>query len=185
MDNVAQIWSEIRELVAQISCAVNTDSLAQKSDQSSVIWNAASLRMALPWAWCDDCGHDYFVANSCKGRGVCPSCDTRRMVETAAHLVDHAFPRLPVRHWVRRPPAFWVTDDKRLSNPLRRPIESAPGKHWDQWLTSPSFTPQPLSGHTMCARPIEATTSESHQKRRRKPHSKFECTGAIFTFEPS
>lgn len=51
-------------------------------------------------AWCDDCGHDYFVAYSCKGRGVCPSCNTRRMVETAAHLADHVFPRLPVRQWV-------------------------------------------------------------------------------------
>ena len=51
-------------------------------------------------AWCDDCGHDYFVAYSCKGRGVCPSCNTRRMVETAAHLCDHVFPRLPVRQWV-------------------------------------------------------------------------------------
>jgi hypothetical protein len=37
---------------------------------------------------------------SCKGRGVCPSCNTRRMVETAAHLTDHVFPRLPVRQWV-------------------------------------------------------------------------------------
>ena len=51
-------------------------------------------------AWCDDCGHDYFVAFSCKGRGVCPSCNTRRMVETAVHLTDHVFPRLPVRQWV-------------------------------------------------------------------------------------
>ena len=51
-------------------------------------------------AWCDDCGHDYFVAFSCKGRGVCPSCNTRLMVETAAHLADHVFPRLPVRQWV-------------------------------------------------------------------------------------
>ena len=51
-------------------------------------------------ARCDDCGPDYFVAFSCKGRGVCPSCNTRRMVETAAHLVDHVFPRLPVRRWV-------------------------------------------------------------------------------------
>ena len=51
-------------------------------------------------AWCDDCGHDYFVDYSCKGRGVCPSCNTRRMVETAAHLTDHVFPRLPVRQWV-------------------------------------------------------------------------------------
>jgi hypothetical protein len=31
---------------------------------------------------------------------VCPSCNTRRMVETAAHLCDHVFPRLPVRQWV-------------------------------------------------------------------------------------
>ena len=51
-------------------------------------------------ARCGDCGHDYFVAFSCKGRGVCPSCTTRRMVETAAHLTDHVFPRLPVRQWV-------------------------------------------------------------------------------------
>ena len=48
----------------------------------------------------DDCGHDYFVAYSCKGRGVCPTCNTRRMVETAAHLTDHVFPRPPVRQWV-------------------------------------------------------------------------------------
>ncbi len=45
---------------------------------------------------CDECGHDYFVAYSCKGRGVCPSCNTRRMVETAAHLTDHVVPRLPL-----------------------------------------------------------------------------------------
>ena len=51
-------------------------------------------------ARCGDCAHDYFVTFSCKGRGVCPSCNTRRMVETAAHLTDHVFPRLPVRQWV-------------------------------------------------------------------------------------
>lgn len=51
-------------------------------------------------AWCDECQHDFLIAYSCKGRGVCPSCNTRRMVETAAHLVDHVFPRLPVRQWV-------------------------------------------------------------------------------------
>jgi Putative transposase/Transposase zinc-binding domain len=51
-------------------------------------------------ARCEDCGHDFLVAFSCKGRGVCPSCNTRRMAETAAHLSDHVFPRLPVRQWV-------------------------------------------------------------------------------------
>jgi hypothetical protein len=28
---------------------------------------------------------------------VCPACNARRMVETAAHLADHGMPRLPVR----------------------------------------------------------------------------------------
>ena len=51
-------------------------------------------------ARCADCAHDYFVAFSCKGRGVCPSCNTLRMVETAAHLTDHAMSHLPVRRCV-------------------------------------------------------------------------------------
>jgi hypothetical protein len=51
-------------------------------------------------ARCGECGHDFLIAFSCKGRGVCPSCNARRMVATAAHLTDHVFPRLPVRQWV-------------------------------------------------------------------------------------
>jgi len=51
-------------------------------------------------ARCPDSSYDFIVAYSCKGRGMCPSCTTRRMAETAAHLVDHVFPRLPVRQWV-------------------------------------------------------------------------------------
>jgi hypothetical protein len=51
-------------------------------------------------ARCPDCGHDFLVAFSCKGRTICPSCNARRMPETAAHLVDHVIPPLPVRQWV-------------------------------------------------------------------------------------
>jgi len=51
-------------------------------------------------ARCAECGHDFLVAFSCKGRGLCPSCNARRMAEIAAHLVDHVFPPLPVRRWV-------------------------------------------------------------------------------------
>ena len=36
---------------------------------------------------------------SCRRRGFCPSCGVRRMVETAAHLVDHVLPRIPLRQW--------------------------------------------------------------------------------------
>jgi hypothetical protein len=40
------------------------------------------------------------IAFSCKGRGVCPSCNGRHMAQTAAHLVDHVIPPVPVRQWV-------------------------------------------------------------------------------------
>jgi ribosomal protein S27E len=49
---------------------------------------------------CDGCRHEHLVAFSCKRRGFCPSCGARRMVESAAHLVDHVFPEQPVRQWV-------------------------------------------------------------------------------------
>ena len=39
-------------------------------------------------------------AVSAEWRGVCPSCNVRRMVATAAHLTDHGYPRLPERQWV-------------------------------------------------------------------------------------
>jgi hypothetical protein len=40
------------------------------------------------------------VAFSCSCRAFCPSCGARRMVDSAARLVDHVFPRVPVRQWV-------------------------------------------------------------------------------------
>ncbi|MCA1789982.1 MAG: transposase zinc-binding domain-containing protein [Thioalkalivibrio sp.] len=51
-------------------------------------------------ARCGDCGHEFLIAFSCKGRGVCPACNTRRMAETATHLANHILPRVPVRQWV-------------------------------------------------------------------------------------
>ena len=40
------------------------------------------------------------MAYSCKGRGVCVGCKTRRMVETAAHMVEHVFLAVAVRQRV-------------------------------------------------------------------------------------
>jgi hypothetical protein len=68
-------------------------------------------------ARCGECGHDFLIAFSCKGRGVCPSCNARRMAETAAHLVDQVFPPLPVRQWVLSVP-------KRLRYFLQRDSEA-------------------------------------------------------------
>lgn len=49
---------------------------------------------------CDACNHEHLLAFSCKRRGFCPSCGARRMVESAAHLVDHVLPEQPIRQWV-------------------------------------------------------------------------------------
>lgn len=49
---------------------------------------------------CGTCQDEFLVAFSCDGRGVCPSCNARRMCDTAAHLVDRVVPRVPVRQWV-------------------------------------------------------------------------------------
>ena len=51
-------------------------------------------------ARCEKCGHNFLVVYSCKGRGVCASCNTRQMLETAAHMAGHVFPALAVRQWV-------------------------------------------------------------------------------------
>jgi ribosomal protein S27E len=49
---------------------------------------------------CEDCKHEHLIAFSCKRRGFCPRCGARRMVESAALLVDDVFPREPIRQWV-------------------------------------------------------------------------------------
>jgi len=51
-------------------------------------------------ALCTGCGQGFVIAFSCKGRGVCPSCNGRHMAQTAAHLADHVIPPVPVRQWV-------------------------------------------------------------------------------------
>ena len=49
---------------------------------------------------CDDCKHEKLVAFSCKRRGFCPICGTRRMAESAKLLVDDVLNGYPIRQWV-------------------------------------------------------------------------------------
>lgn len=49
---------------------------------------------------CEKCHKEHLVAFSCKRRSFCPSCGTRRMSETAIHLVDSVLPHTPLRQWV-------------------------------------------------------------------------------------
>lgn len=56
---------------------------------------------------------------SCKGRGVCPSCNTRRMDQMVARLIDHVLPQVTVRQWVLSLPKrlrYFLHQDARLVN---------------------------------------------------------------------
>ncbi|MGH8477269.1 MAG: transposase zinc-binding domain-containing protein [Methylococcales bacterium] len=58
---------------------------------------------------------------SCKGRGNCPSCNTERMAEIAAHLVDHVFPQVPVRQSVLSLPKrlrYFLLQEAGLIDPV-------------------------------------------------------------------
>jgi len=49
---------------------------------------------------CNSCGVEELVAFSCHGRGFCPSCIGRRMVEPSTRLVDEILPHVSYRQWV-------------------------------------------------------------------------------------
>ena len=72
---------------------------------------------------CRRCRAEHLVAFSCKGRGICPSCTSRRMHDTAAHLVDRVLPHAPFRQWVvtfaRRVRYHLAADPKLASEALR------------------------------------------------------------------
>jgi hypothetical protein len=75
---------------------------------------------------CSDCGHDKLVAFSCKRRGFCSSCGARRMSKTAAHLVDHVIPHVPVRQWVLSLPIplrLLMAAQPELVTPVRQVVQ--------------------------------------------------------------
>ena len=50
--------------------------------------------------YCTGCQHSQLVAFSCKKRGVCPSCASKRAVKFAEHLYDEVLESVPHRHVV-------------------------------------------------------------------------------------
>jgi Transposase zinc-binding domain len=63
---------------------------------------------------CDGCTETRIVAFSCKGRGFCPSCLGRKMAQTAAHLMEHVLPTVPLRQWVLTFPYAWRKRQKSM-----------------------------------------------------------------------
>jgi len=93
-------------------------------------------------ARCGQCGHGFLIAFSCKGRAVCPSCNSRRMVATAAHLTDPAAvrdilahlgePTAPPRIAPARGPPRWASADAEHDPATALPLPPAPAYEFDQ-----------------------------------------------------
>ena len=95
------------------------------------------------------CGHEFLVAFSCKGRGICPSCNTRHMTETAAHLVDHVFPKVPVRQWVLSLPKrlrYYLYHDPKIASKVLKIFLDEISKQLKQHIDTPHESKIKLGG---------------------------------------
>jgi hypothetical protein len=79
---------------------------------------------------CGDCSDDKLVAFSCKRRGLQPV--VRRLAQTAAHLVHHVIPRVPVRQWVLAlpiPPRLLLAAQPKLVTPVLQVVHRQITRH--------------------------------------------------------
>jgi hypothetical protein len=108
----------------------------------SEVDQAACRACCPPWRRCDSATLP-MLAFSCKGRGVCPSCNALRMAQTASHLVDQVFPPLPVRQWVLSVPNrlrwYLEREPKAVTAVLQLP--RAPTALWLKFLSRVPIPP--------------------------------------------
>jgi len=77
---------------------------------------------------CSDCDDEEVVAFSCKKRGFCSSCGSKRASESAIHLVDNILPYTKYRQIVVTLPfplRFWCATNKKLLNKIYKIIQKA------------------------------------------------------------
>ncbi len=68
---------------------------------------------------CEDCGHEFLLAFSCKRRHFCPSCHQKRVVEFGEWLCEEVLKYVPHRQWVfsipKRLRIYFMMDRKLLA----------------------------------------------------------------------
>src|SRR5215471_5259333 len=82
---------------------------------------------------CDTCPQELLLPFSCKRRGFCPSCAARRMVQTAAHLVECVLPWVPTRQWVVSVPVplrYWMAGSQDLTAQVHTIIRTTIGQYY-------------------------------------------------------
>jgi hypothetical protein len=86
-DNLATLLAEASEVGRGLSQYVERD-FAKYMECGVLAHGFARVR-------CESCTDELLVAFSCKGRGVCPSCNAKRAHVTAAHIVERVLPHVP------------------------------------------------------------------------------------------
>src|SRR5207302_6031574 len=77
--------------------------------------------------------HEMLLPFSCKRRGFCPSCAGRRMVQTAAHLVERVIPWVPIRQWVVSVPIplrYWMAASQDMTATVHTIIRTTIGQYY-------------------------------------------------------
>lgn len=81
--------------------------------------DCGDLHMGLARVRCEDCGHEYLLAFSCKRRQFCPSCHQKRVVEYREWLLSTVLKDVPHRQWVfsipKRLRIYFLYDRKLLA----------------------------------------------------------------------
>jgi len=91
-------WPIIRAMCRELNDDQGLPDFIEKGADNFL--KCGMLEHGFIYAKCDRCDQCAAVAFSCKQRGLCNSCDTKRGVEISAHLVDEVIPRVKIRQWV-------------------------------------------------------------------------------------
>jgi hypothetical protein len=82
---------------------------------------------------CDTCSPQMLLAFSCKKRGFCSSCASRRMAQQAAHLVEQVIPWVPTCQWVVSLPIplrYWMAPSRELTAKAHTIIRRTIGQYY-------------------------------------------------------
>ena len=81
--------------------------------------DCGDLHMGFARVRCEECGHEYLLAFSCKRRQFCPSCHQKRVIEYGEWLLTEVLKDVPHRQWVfsipKRLRIYFLYDRKLLA----------------------------------------------------------------------
>ncbi|WP_321493336.1 transposase [uncultured Desulfobacter sp.] len=81
--------------------------------------DCGDLHMGFARVRCEECGHEYLLAFSCKRRQFCPSCHQKRVIEYGEWLLTNVLQDVPHRQWVfsipKRLRIYFLFDRKLLA----------------------------------------------------------------------